>query len=243
MKISVLIPTYNEGQVIHPLLTSLIEEIQKISHHSFSVVIIDGNSSDNTQEIVKKLQEVNKNLYLIIEKERGLGKAYLKGINYALSTLNTDAFIEFDGDFQHNPKDISRLIQKLDEGYDYIIGSRYIQDGTIPEEWSWYRKVLSRLGNWIVRHSLSLSITDTTSGFKVTRVDFFRKNISLEKMISLRHAYKIQLIYLMLEKGAKTIEVPIHFLDRKKGFSKSTIEDIFESLKVVIVLFLRSYKQ
>lgn len=229
MKIAILIPTYNEEDVIEELLHAVVLETGKISHHNFLIVVIDGNSTDKTVTRVAKVSGV----YCIIEKERGLGRAYLKGINYALNNLHVDAFMEFDGDFQHDPKDIITLIRKLDEGYDYVIGSRYIKGGTVPYEWPLYRQWLSRAGSSLISFVLRLSIADATSGFKLTRVSCYKP----VHMISFHHAYKIQLLYTMIKTGAKTTEVPIHFLHRHKGVSKISFKDFLESCKVLIHLF------
>ena len=236
MKITVIIPTHNEEEGIKLLLDTLLPEITNINQHSFNILIVDGKSTDGTVGVVKEKIKVYNNIYLLCEKEKkGLGAAYLLGMNYAIDALNSDAFIEFDGDFQHNPTDIIKLVNKLNEGYDYVIGSRYIDGGTIPHEWPWHRKFLSRFGNIVIRTILKLPINDATSGFKLTRVKGFKNKLPLRKgeLISLRHAYKIHFLHSMIKNGAKTIEVPITFLNRNKGVSKSTLEDITESLRVV----------
>jgi dolichol-phosphate mannosyltransferase len=242
MKITIIIPTYNEGEAIDNLLDAVIHEANNIKNHAFSILIVDGNSKDNTQEKVKNKSNRYNNIKLLVEKnKRGLGNAYLEGMNFAINNLGADAFMEFDGDFQHNPKDIKKLVEKLDQGYDYIIGSRYIKGGTIPKEWPWYRKAISSLGNIVISLGLRLGINDATSGFKLSRVANFKNGMPLKEgeLISLRHAYKIHFLYNMVKAGAKTIEVPIEFLNRNKGISKSTFEDIIESLRVVFVLIIK----
>lgn len=242
MKITIIIPTYNEGEAIDHLLDVVISETEKIKNHTFSILIVDGNSKDDTQDKVRDKSNKYNNIKLIVEKnKKGLGNAYLEGMNYAINNLGADAFMEFDGDFQHNPKDIRKLVEKLDQGYDYIIGSRYIDGGTIPKEWPWYRKAISSLGNIVISVGLRLGIKDATSGFKLSRINKFKESMPLkqDQLISLRHAYKIHFLYNMVKAGAKTTEVPIEFLNRNKGISKSTFEDIIESLRVVFVLILK----
>lgn len=239
MKITIIIPTYNEGQAIESLIKAVLDETIQFKNHSFSILVVDGKSTDNTADVVRDIMKMHSNVHLLVEKEkRGLGNAYRVGMNYAIDTLNADAFMEFDGDFQHNPEDIKKLVEKLDQGYDYIIGSRYIPGGTIPAEWPFYRKALSSFGNQIIRFGLRIKIHDGTSGFKLSRVSGFKEKMPLKEgeLISLRHAYKIHFLYSMIKGGTKTIEVPINFLNRNKGISKSTFEDIIESLKVVGIL-------
>jgi dolichol-phosphate mannosyltransferase len=243
MNIVIIIPTYNEGESIGKLIDAVFSETSHIKNHTFGVLIVDGNSPDDTQSIVTSKKKDYPGLELLIEKEkRGLGSAYVTGMNHALSHMNADAFIEFDGDFQHDPKDIYKLVAKLDEGYEHIIGSRYIEGGTIPQEWPWYRKFLSSFGNIIVQLGLAIPTNDNTSGFKLTKAKDFRDilPLNLDELLSTRHAYKIHFLNNLIKGGAKTVEVPINFLNRHKGVSKSTIEDIIESLKVVAILRLQS---
>ena len=241
-KITVIIPTYNEQSAIGRLIDIIEREFDAIPKHKMSILVVDGNSPDGTAGIVKEKMKKYQNLHLLVEKEkRGLGIAYVNGMRYAVDSLSADAFIEFDGDFQHNPEDIKRLVAEFDNGYDYVIGSRYVPGGSIPGEWAWYRKLLSRFGSLFAKRALRLSTKDNTSGFKLTRVkDFFNKlSLSEDKLLSRSYAYKIQLLYEMTRAGAKIKEIPIKFLERQGGNSKSSFEDILESLKVVLILFYR----
>src|SRR3989338_6483993 len=105
MKIVVIIPTYNECQVIADLIDALEVEFRAIANHELAILIVDGNSPDGTAETVNKKKQFYKNIDLIVEKEkRGLGMAYIEGMQYAIHALKADAFVEFDGDFQHDPK-------------------------------------------------------------------------------------------------------------------------------------------
>src|SRR3989344_7333177 len=112
MKIITIIPTYNESESIGRLLDALFEKIFKdIPNHQMDVLVVDGNSPDGTAEIVKKKSAKYPNLNLIVEKEKhGIGAAYIAGMNDAIKNLGADAVIEFDGDWQHDPHDIKRLV-------------------------------------------------------------------------------------------------------------------------------------
>ncbi len=243
MRIVVIIPTYNEAESIGSLIDAVEIELNEIKNHEFKILVVDANSPDKTGEIVKNLQKKYKNLELLVEPtRRGLGAAYILGMLHATNHLSADALMEFDGDFQHNPKEIKKLIAALDDGYDYVIGSRYVKGGEIPSQWSWHRKVLSKYGSLIIKSVLCLSTLDNTSGFKLSRVRNFAEKLPLEERVILSrlHAYKIHLLYEMIKLGAKTVEVPIKFLERKRGSSKNTFRDILESLKVILILKFRS---
>jgi len=239
MKIGIVIPTFNEVGAIGGLLDALEHEIKNVSHE-MHIIVVDGNSVDGTIEAVQEKQKLHPNIHILVEKEKsGLGSAYCSGINYAIDQLKADVFIEFDGDFQHDPKDISRLVAEFEKGYDYVIGSRYVNGGSVPKEWALHRKLLSRFGSFFIRWVLWLPTYDNTSGLKLSRVHGFAKRLPLDpdKLISRRHAYKIQFLYIMLKNGAKTKEIPIQFLARTGGDSKSTAEDIIETLKVVLLIW------
>ncbi len=242
MKIIVIVPTYNEREAISELLDALEAEFAFIPRHEMRVLVVDGNSPDGTAEAVRGKAAKYGNIDLFVEeKKRGLGMAYVTGMKYAIENLKADAIMEFDGDGQHDPKDIKRLVAELDNGYDYVIGSRYVAGGSIPVEWALYRKILSRFGSVFAKFILELSTNDNTSGFKLARVKGFAEHLPLseEKILSRHYAYKIHLLYEMRKMGAKMKEVPISFLEREHGNSKSDFGDIFESLRVVLRLRFR----
>lgn len=243
MRIAIIIPTYNEVQTIERLLGDVCGEVSGIPSHSFRILVVDANSPDGTANIVQNLKIKFQNLDLLIEpQKKGLGAAYIYGMRHAITKFSPEAIMEFDGDYQHDPKDISRLVAELDKGFDYVIGSRYVTGGEIPEEWSGGQKFLSKYGSWFTKKALKLQTYDNTSGFKLSRVAGFYDKLPLDenKILSRYHAYKIHLLYEMQKLGAKTKEVPIKFLARTDGSSKSTLRDIFESLKVVSILSLRN---
>ena len=242
MKIVVIIPTHNEAGHIGELIDELGDEFKKIDKHQLSILVVDGNSSDGTADAVKEKMRIYKNLHLLEEKKKaGLGSAYVRGMKYAIEKLNADALIEFDGDGQHNPKDIKRLIAEFDNGYDYVIGSRYVPGGSVPKEWGWHRKSLSKYGSLFIRWALWLPTYDNTSGFKLSRVKGFSDKLPLEEwqLISKRHAYKIHFLYKMIKSKAITKEIPIQFGLRMGGDSKSSMEDMQESLRVIFLIRIR----
>ena len=246
MKIAVIIPTYNESDSIGGILDELQNEFRQIPNHDFTVLVVDANSTDGTAEIIKELGRKYKNVNLLVEaRKRGLGMAYILGMNYAISELKSDAIMEFDGDRQHDPREIKKLVAAFDEGNNYVIGSRYVPGGEIPDEWSKHKKILSKYGSLFIKNALNLPTNDNTSGFKLARVANFAEKLPLDedRILSRLHAYKIHLLYEMQKMGAKTKEVPIKFSERTGGSSKSTFMDILESLKVVLILKMRELRK
>lgn len=246
MKIAIIIPTYNEAGAIGPLLDDLQAVFAHHPRHAWSVVVVDGNSPDGTADIVRKKDAAYKNINLIIEPgKRGIAMAYVTGMRYAIDTLRAEAFVEFDGDGQHDPRDIPRLIAALEEDNDYVIGSRYVPGGSIPKEWPLYRKLLSRLGSLYARILLELPVYDATSGLKATRVGGAANFLSLreDKLLSRQYAYKLQFLYEMVQASARVQEIPITFRLRENDISKSAWYDIFESLRVTALLRIQTLRQ
>ena len=237
MKVVIIIPTYNERENIGKTLDKVFKYTKLIKNHDFHVLVVDDNSPDGTGDVVKTYQKKYKNIELITGNKQGLGVAYSRGMKYAMNKMNADVVFEFDADGQHDPIYIKDFMQKIDEGYDYVLGSRYVKGGSIPKEWGTHRKFISYFGSLFARIILGTpQVKDYTGGYKASRVKGFLDSIDLDYLLSKRYAYKITLLHRMLKKGAKTTEIPIHFKSREKNFSKSTIEDLFDSFLVVMKL-------
>jgi dolichol-phosphate mannosyltransferase len=237
MKIVIILPTYNEKDNISRMLPLLEEEIlPQIKGHDVHLLVVDDTSPDGTAEVVEDFMKKWKNIELLSGDKKGLGAAYVRGMKYAMDEMGADAVMEFDSDFQHNPHDIPRLVKAMDDGADYVIGSRYMEGGSIPKEWGIDRKFLSVFGNVVTRIAwLDFSIHDMTSGFKLTKTSVLKK-IDLDHLLSYQFAYKMHILHDAIKEGAKVKEVPISFLEREKGTSKISQKDQFDSLYVVLRL-------
>ncbi len=244
MKIVIILPTYNERVNISRLIPLLEEEIfPQIKKHTMQILVVDDKSPDGTADEVKQFIKKWKNITLLSGDKKGLGYAYVRGMKHAMVEMDADAVMEFDADFQHNPHDIPRLIEAMDDGADYVIGSRYVPGGSIPKEWGLDRKVLSVFGNLFTRVVWgNFSIHDMTSGFKLSRTSILKK-VDLDNLLSNNFAYKMQILHDVVKLGAKVKEVPIVFLEREKGTSKISQKDQFESFYVVLRLGIYSRKR
>lgn len=245
MKIVTVIPTYNERENIEKLIPVLEEVFKEKSKHEFSILVVDGNSPDGTAEVVQDFSENLSNVHLLLEKEkRGLGAAYVYGFKHAMEEMDADLIIEMDADFQHDPNDIPRLVTAIEEGADYAIGSRFVEGGSIPEDWALYRKFLSWGGNIFSKFVLGIfNVNDFTSGFKASRVKGYVDRLDLDSVLSQGFAYKIDLLYRMHRLGAKIKEVPIDFRIREEGDSKMEGNNMMDSLRVVLTLRLREIQR
>jgi dolichol-phosphate mannosyltransferase len=244
MKIIVILPTYNEKTNIEKMIPVLEKEVfPQIKNHDMQILVADDKSPDGTEDVVRGYMKEYKNLHLLEGNKEGLGRAYVRAMQHAMDKLEADAVIEFDADFQHDPNDIPRLVAAMDEGADYVIGSRYIKGGGIPKEWGFDRKIKSRLGGLLAKYVfLMFNIHDMTSGFKLTKTSFL-KRVDLDHLYSYNFAYKLHILHDIVHLGAKVKEVPIIFYERTKGKSKIDTNDITESLYVVFKLGLYDHKR
>lgn len=244
MKILVVIPTYKEVENVKKIIPATLDAFTKLPHHECHILIVDGNSPDGTGEAVRELAQTHSNVHLLLEKEKsGLGGAYTYAFKYALANLRPDVIIEMDADFQHNPNDILKMIEKIDQGYDYVIGSRFAKGGSIPKDWGFTRKFWSVGGNIFSKVVLGIySVTDFTSGFKASRVRDYVDRLDLESVRSKGFAYKIDLLYKMYKLNAKIAEIPIEFGLRDRGNSKMEGNNALDSLKVVLAIRIDEHR-
>ncbi len=236
----VVIPTYNEAGNIGLLLDEFFNiEFPKIKNWNIKVLIVDGKSPDGTGQIVLEKSKKHKNIHLLVEnKKQGIGAAYVTGFKKAIEELGADVVIEFDADFQHPPKYIGLLLNEIDAGYDYVIGSRKIKGGSETYQRNIFRSFLTSFGSIVARCILFFptkffwQVTDATTGLKATRVNGYmdKLNLNPEHLHSKKFGYKIQLLSETLHLGAKYKEIPLTFDDRHAGISK------FESTTTLEVL-------
>lgn len=241
-KVVIIIPTFNEAQMIDETLTAVFQATSLIKDYDIYVLVFDSQSSDGTGEIVVQLQKKYSSLYLQTEPSKsGLGSAYLQAMRYALTELSADIIIEFDADLSHQPHYIPHMLEKMKDN-DVVVGSRYVLGGKIPKDWGWHRKLLSMTGNFIVRLFLTTQYKDYTTGFRATR-RWLLLNVLPDQFLSSQYAYKLQLFWLLHKANARIYEYPIEFIDRQKGVSKLPTNSIIDTLRVLLILRYKEHRR
>lgn len=245
-KVVVIIPTYNEKENIGRMIDVLEAEIfPKIKTNQMEILVVDDKSPDGTAEIVRQKMKNFKNITLNLGNKQGLGAAYKRGMEYAMKEMKADAVIEFDADFQHGPKYIIDLVEKFDKGYDYVIGSRFVGGGSIPKDWGIERKFLTIYGGLFSRFVLFFpninKVKDVTTGLKLTRVKNVLDKVDFSKIAN-DFCYKTQILYQIVNMGAKVIEVPLQFKTREKGETKMGFNNVIGTFKAIILLRLTDPK-
>jgi len=242
-KAVVIIPTYNEKENISRLLDSILLLSSVDTYYELHILIVDDSSPDGTAEIALNYKANHSNVHVIKDlNKEGLGTAYIRGFTYATEILGADVVLEMDADFSHNPSDIPRLISEIFTGKDFVIGSRYVDGGTIPKNWSKIRKANSKLGNIMARYVAGLgSVRDCTGGFRAIRTSLLIK-INLQSLGVKGYAFQISLLHAAKHNHAKISEIPIHFIDREHGKSKIGFQDISEFILTTFTLRFSIFK-
>lgn len=227
-----ILPTYNERDTILVLLDEAQNAFSQFKQYTFHYLVVDDTSPDGTGEAVEEYAKTHKHIHVLKGKKEGLGAALLRGMTYAVNTLNADILIQMDADLSHDPKVLPKFIQAFEKGYDFIVGSRYIPGGSIPDNWGIKRKIYSVVGNSTVRFGLGIvKIKDWTGGFRAFKKEYFLNNKDFLSKFS-GYVFQIAFLHKSIQQGARVYEVPIHFTDRRFGKSKIAvgeyIKDIFE---------------
>ncbi|MGQ9819995.1 MAG: polyprenol monophosphomannose synthase [Candidatus Kapaibacteriales bacterium] len=225
MKSLIIIPTYNEAENIENLLKKIFDVLPEAN-----ILIVDDNSPDGTASIVQKLMSDDSRISLIQRPGKmGLGTAYITGFRYALEH-GYDAIFEMDGDFSHNPEDLPRFLEAL-ENADLVIGSRYLT-GVNVINWPLQRLFLSYFANVYTQVITGMPIRDATGGFKCFRAQALSK-IDLDSIKSNGYGFQIEMNFLFWAKGFRVVEIPIIFTDRRNGVSKMNKKIILEAILLV----------
>ncbi len=245
-KAIVIIPTYNEKDNIEVTIDKVFDVFENIKSWQMHILVVDDTSPDKTYELVKKIQKrkrYSKNLHLLINKQKaGLGGAYLRGMAKAFGDLKADVVFEFDADLSHDQSKIPLFLERIDQGDEMVLGSRYIAGGGIPDDWGAHRKALSIVGNLVARTILTdFSIRDWTSGYRaITKkvYDAVHEEMTSEKFAG--YTFQIGFLHKAKSKGFKISEVAYKFKDRTHGQSKIGPEYIKNALSYLIKMKIQT---
>ncbi len=231
----VIIPTYNEKENIEAIIRKVFS-----LNFPFEVLIVDDNSPDGTQDIVKDLmKEYGDRLHLLARPgKQGLGTAYIAGFRWALQHPYEYIF-EMDADFSHNPDDLIRLRTACAEGgADLAVGSRYVT-GVNVVNWPMGRVILSYFASKYVKFITGMPISDATAGFKCYRRKVL-ETIHFGRIKFVGYAFQIEMKFKAWKYGFKLVEVPIIFTDRTLGQSKMSKRIVKEAALGVLQLKISS---
>jgi len=227
-RVAIILPTYCEAENI----ADIIHAIENLELNS-TVLVIDDSSPDETQNIVGKLREKYKNIFLLRRPHKmGLGTAITDGFRFLLSLPKPPSYIiTMDADFSHAPQDIPRLLKLAEKGCDLVIGSRYCKEGEV-KGWKLTRLLISKVANKITGRIINLQLSDFTSGFRCYSKGYITK--ALPKLHSETYEIQIETLRQAKLQNSKIGEISIVFENRKKGKSKLTLTEIAAFSKYIL---------
>ena len=228
-KICFVLPTYNEEENIENIIQQILKEEKNQSKHTFSILVVDDNSTDETQTIVQRYISLNSKVHLVTGQKKGLGDAYKRGFKFALNDLKADLIFQMDSDGQHDTSLIPHFVSYIEEGKDVVIGSRFIDGGTTPD-FSFSRLLMSKVGNLLVRYVGGITqVKDCTSGYRAIRASYL-KELDFSYLSTRGYSFQSSLICDLAWRGADISEIPIEFSSRQGGDSKLAFRDQIEFL-------------
>jgi dolichol-phosphate mannosyltransferase len=224
-ELSLVIPTYNEQENIEYLLRDLGQVLADRSHE---IIVVDDDSPDGTWKLVESLRAKVPNVRLERRRgERALAESILAG--FRLATGRILGCMDADG--SHPTAAIPDLLAMMEQGFDVVVGSRYLQNGSIAG-WPVRRQLLSRAGAGFTRRMLHLPIHDPMSGFYLLRREVYERASATANS----RGYKILLELLIKGHATSVAEVPIHFQNRRLGKSKLSVKVLYRDAINVIAL-------
>ena len=212
--VSVVLGTYNERENLSKLIP-IIETIFESKRIKGEIVVVDDNSPDGTSELVRELEERYGNIRLLWRPSKmGPGSAHADGYRFAKGTI----IVGMDTDFSHDPNDIPRFVQRIAEGFDVAVASRYVRGGQyeVRSFQTLKKSIASRLGNVLIHVLSGVPVHDFTTSLRAIRSEVIR-NVGTE---SAGNSFFMEFVVKAHRKGYRTTEVPIVFKDRVIGKSK-----------------------
>ncbi|SRR6266496_665973 len=218
MRITIVLPTYDEAENLPKLVSALFSLPLNLS-----VLVVDDNSPDGTGAIADELAKQHPdNLYVLHRAGKlGLRSAYMEGFQKAFD-LGANAVVQMDADFSHDPAVLPEMVRRL-ASCDVVIGSRYVEGGSLDDNWPLWRKALSGFGNFYARTILSSPIHDMTTGFRMWRREAL-ETMPLDRIRSSGYIFLVEMAYIAYLMDLRISEVPIHFADRRWGKSKMSLK-------------------
>jgi dolichol-phosphate mannosyltransferase len=218
MKLSVVIPAYNEEGSIEATVRTIHEALVK-NNIPHQVLIVNDNSKDGTQDILKRLSsELPEVEYIDNPAANGFGNA----VRVGLESFSGDCVAVMMGDLSDSPEDLVRFYHKMQEGYDCVFGSRFVKGGKIYD-YPFPKLVINRMANAIVALSLGMRYNDSTNAFKL----YSRETIQgIKPFLSHHFNLTLELPLKAIVRGYSYAVLPNSWTNRKAGESKLKIREM-----------------
>ena len=231
MKLSVILPTYNESGNIVQLIEAILRAVP--DKWDREIVVVDDDSQDGTYELVTR---TFKDQPAVIAKKRTADRGLANSIRAGLEMATGDQLLVMDTDFTHDPVEIPKMLH-LAEYFDIVSGSRFCAGGSMSST----RHYLASMSyNLILRLILRTQIQDNLGGyFTIKRQDL--DNLPFDAIFHGYGDYFFRLLHCAEKKGLSIIEIPAHYHSRKAGKSKSSFFRLLFSYSLAVIRFKLSF--
>ena len=225
-KTIIVMPVANEESTMGQIL----DEILELPYENLYIYpVVDSYSKDRTEEIIREKEKISDKVKCIFYQEStGVISCYLEGFRQALAD-GAERILEMDGGGSHKPAEISQFLEKMEEGYDCVWGSRFMDGGSMKEQ-PLYRRILSQGGTYLSNFVLGTRLKDMTSGFEGFQREVL-ESMNLDMFLSTGHMYQTEMRYYC--RNLRTIEVPIHYVGTASSLKGSSVA---EALKLLFQL-------
>jgi len=231
-EINIIIPTFNEENNIVKLLKAISKKLP-----NSKITIVDDSKINKIELILNKEKFKTKINYIHRKNSRGRGSAVLFGFKKRLKKNSNQIFIEMDADFSHNPKELKKNIEYFkSNNLDLLIASRYLKNSQIIN-WSFGRRILSKLSNILARTLLSVKLKDFTNGFRIYSSRATERITKTCGNIGDGFIILSEIIIVIKNNSFKIDEIETIFVNRSRGESSVNVKLVLASLYGIFKLY------
>ena len=235
MKLSIVIPAYNEEESITETIDQIEEAFSKVAI-DHEIFIVNDNSKDGTLKVLEKLAQK----YPSLKYETNLGpNGFGYAVRYGLERYSGDCVAVMMADLSDSPYDLIRYYTTMVEGnYDCVFGSRFIKGGKVID-YPWVKKIINRIANFIIRMVMRIKYNDTTNAFKLYKREVIN---GIKPILSPHFNLTIELPLKAIIRGYTYTVVPNSWTNRKYGESKLKIKEMGSRYFFILVYcFVEKY--
>ena len=235
MKLSIVIPAYNEEESIIETIDQIEQAFSKVNI-DHEIFIVNDNSKDNTLQVLETLAQK----YPSLKYETNLGpNGFGYAVRYGLERFSGDCVAVMMADLSDSPYDLIRYYTTMVEGnYDCVFGSRFMKGGKVID-YPVVKKIINRIANFIIKNTMRIKYNDTTNAFKLYKREVIE---GVKPILSPHFNLTIELPLKAIIRGYSYTVVPNSWTNRKYGGSKLKIKEMGSRYFFILVYcFVEKY--
>ena len=226
--LSIIIPAYNEEKRIAPTITRIVNYLSTKDYHG-EIILVDDGSIDKTSEVARRI--VKDNRLTIIKNPVNQGKGY--SVKKGILASHGEIVLFSDADLSTPIEELDNMMRWIDKGYDIVIGSRALSDSIVEVSQPWYRKIMGKIFNFLIRTFILKGFKDTQCGFKCFKREAAMQIFPLQKLSGF--AFDVEMLYIAKKLGLKIREHPVRWInspDSRVGIVSGSSSMLIDVLKV-----------